>query len=164
MTPTAASQIASGHRALLEFQARAARAQALHLGRAPVDAADAEMAEKRKAAARKERVLIRGRTVYVARGLFRVPETRYDVLRVAGLSTELVATNCVFWEEAVAIASDAMKGRVTVALGGSRTTFSTSGGMALASVEIIGAKSLAGDEGQGWRKPKPGEFVEVRGK
>ena len=159
-----ATEMTSGHRALLQSRASAARVEALHLGRAPVDAADAAMAEKRRAAAAKEKVLIRGRTVYTTRGLFRVPETRYDVLRVAGSATELVAAGCVFWEEAVALATDALKGRVTISLGGSRTTFSTSGGIAQASIEIVGAKGLAGDQGSGWRKPKPGEFVEVRGK
>ena len=164
MTPTLAHQIAPGHRALLQATARTDRANALNLGRAAVDAADAEMAAKRRAAVARERVLIRARTVYVARGLFRAPETRYDVLRVAGLATELVATNCVFWEEAVAIATDAIKGRATVALGGSRTMFSTGCGIVQANVEIVGAKGLAGDAGSGWRRPKPGEFVEIKSK
>lgn len=158
-----AHELTSGHRALLQSQGRTARAQALNLSRAPIDAADADMAEKRRAAAGKERVLIRARTVYVTRGPFRVPETRYDVLRVAGLATELVAAGCVFWEQAVAIASDAIKGRVTVAMGGHRTLFSGGGGVLTASTDIALVKGLAGDAGTGWKKPRPGEFVEIKG-
>lgn len=160
---TYAHELASGHRALLQSRGAAARAQALHLERPPVDAADADMGEKRRAAAGKERVLIRARTVYVARGLFRVPETRYDVLRVAGLATELVAADCVFWEQAVALASDAIKGRVTVAMGGSRTMFGSGRGIVSAATDIALAKGLAGDAGSGWRKPRPGEVLEIKG-
>lgn len=158
-----AHELVSGHRALLQSRGAAARAQALHLDRAPVDAADAEMAQKRHAAARNEKVLIRARTVYLARGLFRMPETRYDVLRVAGLHAELVMADCVFWEQAVAVASDAIKGRVSVAMGGNRTLFGSGRGIVTAATDIALAKGLAGDAGSGWRKPKPGEFVEIKG-
>ena len=163
MSTTLAREMSSGRVALLERSAQSVRAQALGIGRAPVDAADAEMGRKREAAAAVERVLIRARLVWSIHGLTRRQVVRYDVLTVRGRSTELYAGDCVFWEEAVALASDALKGRVTVSLGGARTTFAGPGLSAPAS-DIAQAKGLAGDAGAGWRKPAPGEVVVVQGR
>ena len=65
MSPTLATQIPAGERALLEGGATRARTRALDLRRRPVDAADAQMQDQKRATAQRERVLIRTRTVWV---------------------------------------------------------------------------------------------------
>lgn len=160
MNPILPREMQSGRVAYLERTAGAVRREALGLGRAPVDAADAEMGRRRVGAARVERVLIRARASFVFVGLVRKPQVRYDVLTVSGTETSLYAADCVFWEEAVALASDALKGRVSVAMGGRRSVFSP--GSLAPDVDIAPAKGLAGSAGTGWRRPAPGEVVVVK--
>lgn len=157
-----ARELQSGHAALLQQTAHQFRAEALKLRRAPVDEADARMTERRKAAVSKERVLIRCRLVYVQRGPFKVVEQRFDVLHVNGRVTGIVAAGCVWWEEAVALAKDALRGRVSVSLAGVRTNFAAGGSLAVADGQLVGARALTADEGEGWKRPKPGEVLEVR--
>ena len=139
MSPTLATQIPAGERALLEGGATRARTRALDLRRRPVDAADAQMQDQKRATAQRERVLIRTRTVWVTRGMFKKPEHRYDVLRIGGTGggLELLARGCAWWEEAVSLAADALRGRVSVSLSGTRTQFFGSGRRVLTSVGDI---------------------------
>lgn len=129
MTPTLANQVPAGERALLEGGAARARTRALDLRRRPIDAPDAKMQDTKRHASQRERVLIRTRTVWVTRGMIRKPESRYDVLRIGGPGggLELLARGCAWWEEAVALAADALRGRVSVSLAGTRTQFSGRG-------------------------------------
>lgn len=159
MLPT---DLKSGHSALLQCSAGRFRAEALGLSRRPVDEADARMVERKRTAVSRERVLIRCRAVWTQRGFFRVPEQRFDVFHVNGRVQSVVAVGCVWWEEAVSLAKDALRGRVSVAFGGSRTSVATSGPLAVASSDVVGVRALTPDEGAGWRRPAPGEVLEVK--
>lgn len=152
----------SGQSALLQHTAGQFRAEALNLRRAPVDAADAQMAERRKLAVSKERVLIRCRMVWQRDGMFRKAVERFDVLHVNGRVQGIVAAGCVWWEEAVQIAKDALRGRVSVSLAGVRTNFAAGGSLAVADGQLVGAKGLTENEGEGWKRPAPGEVLEVK--
>ena len=65
------------------------------------------------------KVIVRGR--YVGNRLY------YDVLRIVGPGKmELLHANCYFREEALSLAADALRGRISMSLGGVRTLFSKS--------------------------------------
>lgn len=135
MTPTYASQVAPGERAMLQGTAARTRASALSLDRRPVDASDAKRRETMAASAERDRIVVRSRTIYRHQGLRIVPTVVYDVLRVAGLGPtardlELIASGCPWEQEAVCIAKDALAGRTFVALGGTRTGFTRGAGFA----------------------------------
>ena len=152
-----AIDLPAGQRAMLQSDASRARMGALNLNRAPMNAADEAMAGKRRDAAKGERVLIRARRVWVQRGMHRHPETRYDVFRVNGKSTELAAAGIVWWEEALQRAISETLGRVTVAVRGQNYSFGASGQKV---IDAVG--TLAGDGGKGWKRPEPGEVLVVK--
>lgn len=113
MNPRRAHEIAPDQRAYMEGGAARERQENVRPNREVRDESDQRAVERIRAnhvLVRCRRHLLRGRRVW-------------DVFRIEGDRLVLVVAGCLWREEALALASDALLGRTSISLFGGRTTF-----------------------------------------
>lgn len=114
----AARQVVPQVRIALESTAAHDRATGPNPGRKIRSESDAKAVRQ----VRKNRVLVRGRRQLGAGG-----RQIWDVFRIEGDDLVLVHAECSWYEEAIALASDALLGRISVSMAGVRTMFGGGG-------------------------------------
>jgi len=115
-----AHEVAPGHRAAMQGEAVHWRTSAPRPNRAPRD----EYEARKFARADQHKVYIKGRFLPDGRRVF-------DVFRILGPGKmEITAAGCLWYEEAVALAMDAMLGRISISMtAGQRTVLEQRAGM-----------------------------------